>query len=60
MSAIVVVIVSLLALVAGVLAGIFFQRRSEKRRIGTAQSQADKLLKTAKTEAESLQRNSDL
>ena len=60
MSAIVVVIVSLLALVAGVLAGIFFQRRSEKQRIGTAQSQADKLLKTAKTEAEALQRNSDL
>jgi len=59
-SAIVVVIVSLLALVAGVLAGVFYQRRSEKRRVGTAQSQADKLLKSAKAEAESLQRNSDL
>ncbi len=60
MTVTVVVIVSLLALVAGVLAGIFFQRRTERRRLGTAHSQAAKMLKSATAEAESLQRNSDL
>jgi len=59
-SAAVVAVVSLLALVAGVLAGIFFQRRAERRRVGSAQSQSEKLVKSATAEAESLQRNSEL
>ena len=60
MSITVVIIVSLVALIVGVFVGIFLQRRGETRRVGSAQSQADKLLKSARSESESVKRNSEI
>ena len=60
MSVTIAIILSLVALVAGVFVGIFLNKRSERRRIGSAQSQAEKLLKSANSESESIRRNSEI
>ena len=60
MSVTIAIILSLVALVGGAFAGIFLNKRSERRRIGSAKSQADKILKTAKSESESTHRNSEI
>lgn len=60
MSIPVVLVLSVLALLAGAGVGIFWQKRSEQRRIGSSQSQAEKLLKSAKGEAESISRNAEI
>lgn len=60
MSTAVVIVLALVALAVGVVIGIFFQRRNERQRVGSAESQADKLTKAAKSEAEAIQRNSEI
>jgi ribonucrease Y len=60
LSTAVTIILSLLALAGGIAVGVFLHKRGEQRRIGTAQSQAEKLLKAASTEAESIRRTTEI
>jgi uncharacterized membrane-anchored protein YhcB (DUF1043 family) len=47
-----VILAAVAALIAGVLVGIAIQKRLTKRRIGSARTQADELVKQAIREAE--------
>jgi ribonuclease Y len=60
LSTLVAILVAVLALAVGAGAGVLFYRRGEKKRVGSAQFQADKLLKTARTEAETAHRNAEI
>jgi ribonuclease Y len=51
---------ALLALLAGVVVGVLVHRQSEKARVGSAQSQAEKLLAAAASEADAIKRNAEL
>ncbi len=51
---------ALLALLAGVVVGVLVHRQSEKARVGSAQSQAEKLLAAATSEADAIKRNAEL
>jgi ribonuclease Y len=56
----IVIIAALLALLVGALIGAFLHQRTERARVGTAQSQAEKLLAATATEAEAVKRNAEL
>jgi len=60
LSILVAIIVALLALLIGIGLGFFFHRRSEGHRLGSAQSQAEKLVKTAESDVANLKRNADI
>ena len=60
MSTLVAIIVALVALLVGVGVGVFLHRRSETRRLGSAQSQAEKVSKAATSEAENTKRNAEI
>lgn len=60
MSTLVAITIALLALLVGVGVGILLHRRNEAKRLGSAQSQADKLLKTAQSDTANLKRNAEI
>ena len=60
MSTLVAIVLALLALAVGVVIGVIFHRQSESKRLGTAQAQADKLIKSAESDAESISRNAEI
>jgi ribonuclease Y len=53
-------VLALLALGVGVGVGFLLHRQSEGKRLGSAQTQAEKLLKSASTEAENIHRNAEI
>lgn len=60
MSTVVVIVLAVLALAVGVVVGIYLQKRNEKQRLGGAEAQADKVVKTATSEADNLKRNAEI
>jgi ribonucrease Y len=56
----ILIIASIGVLVIGFFIGSLLQKRSERSRIGSAQSQSDKILKASTADAEAIKRNAEL
>lgn len=60
MSTLIYLIIAIICLLIGLLCGVILQKRNERIRVGSAQSQSEDLLKTAANEAETIRRNTEL
>jgi ribonuclease Y len=55
-----VITIAIVVLVLGVVVGTLLQKRSEQARVGSAQAQVEKIVKSSAAEAETIKRNAEL